>query len=103
MTGKNVNYTDEMVATMVETYEANPNIDTVKDIAEDMGKSVKSVVAKLVSLGVYQKAERTAKNGKPVVQKAALVKMIEQHYGLEAPSLVKATKIDLQKLVDGIA
>jgi len=98
-----VNYSDEMVETMVATYEAAPTIDTARTLAEDMGKSVKSVVAKLVSLGVYKKKERIAKNGGKIVQKAQLVKMIQDHYGIEVPSLQKATKIDLQKMVDSIA
>ena len=103
MTDTNVNYTDDMVTTMTETYEATPTLATAKSIAEDMGKSTKSVVAKLVSLGIYQKAERKTKTGAKPIQKATLVKTIEEHYGFTMPSLVKATKIDLQKLVDNIA
>ena len=99
---KTVNYTDEMVADMTERYEADPTLDNVKAIAADFGKSTKSIVAKLVSLGIYQKAERKTKNGQPIIQKAALVKQIEAHYGFEMPSLVKATKADLQHLASAI-
>ena len=41
------NYTDEMVAEMHELYTANPTRETVDMIAENFGKSVRSVIAKL--------------------------------------------------------
>lgn len=87
-----------MVTEMLETYGENPTLNTAKEIAQNMGKSTKSVVAKLVSLGVYQKAVRATKSGSPVVQKAALVKEIEKATGLSMPSLQKATKADLLQL-----
>ena len=31
---KNVNYTPEVTATIVKTYEANPSMDTVRALAE---------------------------------------------------------------------
>lgn len=96
------NYTDAMVTQMTDLYTSVPTLDTAKKIADDFGKSPKSVIAKLVSLGIYQKAERTTKTGAKPVQKAQLVKLIEAHYGFEMKSLVKATKIDLQNLVDNL-
>lgn len=102
MTNDTVNYTDEMIASMTEEYSATPTLDTAKKIADNFGKSTKSVVAKLVSLGIYQKAERKTKSGAKPIQKAQLVKAIEAHYGFEMKSLVKATKIDLQNMVDNL-
>ena len=103
MTDTIANYTDEMVTSMTETYSANPTLDTAKSLAADMGKSTKSVVAKLVSLGIYKKAEKKSKSGNPVIQKATLVKQIETHYGFALPSLIKATKTDLQNMVDNLS
>ena len=43
--------------------------------------------------------ERKTKNGEPIVRKHELVAQIEEYFSIEVPSLVKATKADLQKLV----
>ena len=37
------NYTDEMVETMHELYTAEPTRETVEQLAEDFGKSVRSI------------------------------------------------------------
>jgi len=103
MTDMTPNYTDAMVSDMTDRYTGSPDLATAREIAKDFGKSTKSVVAKLVSLGIYKKAEKASKTGKPVIQKATLVKMIEAHYGFEMSSLVKATKIDLQNMVDNLS
>ena len=42
------------------------------------------------------------KSGEPVVRKAELVAQIEAHFGIEMPSLVKASKVDLQRMVEAI-
>ena len=102
MTTENKNYTKEQEASMIAEYKMNPTRATVDVIAEDLGKSVKSVIAKLVTLKVYVKAVKTTKTGKPVIRKTALVEKINAHFGFEMPSLVKATKADLQNMVDNL-
>ena len=102
MTTENKNYTKEQEASMIAEYKMNPTRATVDVIAEDLGKSVKSVIAKLVTLKVYVKAVKTTKTGKPVIRKTALVEKINTHFGFEMPSLVKATKADLQNMVDNL-
>jgi len=103
MTTENKNYTKEQEASMIAEYKMNPTRATVDVIAEDLGKSVKSVIAKLVTLKVYVKAVKTAKTGKPVTSKKDLVAKINAHFNLEMPSLAKATKIDLQNMVDNLS
>ena len=103
MTTENKNYTKEQEASMIAEYKMNPTRATVDVIAEDLGKSVKSVIAKLVTLKVYVKAVKTTKTGKPVIRKTALVEKINSHFGFEMPSLVKATKDDLQNMVDNLS
>ena len=44
--------------------------------------------------------ERKTKSGEPIVRKSELVAQIEEHFNEEMPSLVKATKADLTKLVN---
>lgn len=103
MTDTTVNYTDDMVTAMTDRYNAVPTLDTARAIADDFGKSTKSVVAKLVSLGIYKKADRKTKTGAPVIQKADLVKAINASTGLQLDSLVKATKADLIALRNALA
>ena len=103
MTTENKNYTKEQEASMIAEYKMNPTRATVDVIAEDLGKTVKSVIAKLVTLKVYVKAVKTAKTGKPVTSKKDLVAKINAHFNLEMPSLAKATKIDLQNMVDNLS
>ena len=66
------NYTDEMVAHMTEAYVANPSRETVEALASEMGKTVRSVIAKLSREGVYVAQPKVTKTGEPVVRKAEL-------------------------------
>jgi hypothetical protein len=97
------NYTKEQEATMIAEYKMNPSRATVDVLAKDLGKSVKSVIAKLVTLKVYVKAVKVTKTGKPSISKKDLVNIINEHYNLQMPSLVKATKDDLQTLVTNLS
>ena len=96
------NYTDEMVAQMTAAYEANPSRETVEQLATSMGKSVRSVIAKLSREGVYVAQPKVTKTGEPVVRKQELVAELQSHFGINLPTLVKASKADLQRLVDSI-
>ena len=96
------NYTDEMVAQMTEAYTANPTRDTVDALANQFGKSVRSIIAKLSREGVYVAQPKVTKTGEPVVRKAELVAILEAHFKVAIPTLVKASKADLQKLVDHV-
>ena len=97
------NYTDEMVAQMTKAYEANPTRETVEELASTLGKSVRSIIAKLSREGVYVAQPKVTKTGEPVVRKAELVAMLEAHFEVQMPTLVKASKADLQKLVDTLS
>jgi hypothetical protein len=96
------NYTDEMVAQMTEAYVANPTRETVEVLATSMGKSVRSIIAKLSREGVYVAQPKVTKTGEPVVRKQELVVALQDHFGIALPTLVKASKADLQRLVDSI-
>jgi hypothetical protein len=105
-TAKTVNYTPEQTAAIVAAYVAQPTADTVATLAEQFGKTVKSVVAKLSREGVYKKKEYTTKTGDKVVKKdahadaiGAILKMSEG----EIDSLTKANKTALVKIFDALA
>ena len=99
------NYSDVAVAQMISTYSAQTNAEdrkaAVSSIAKELGKTVKSVIAKLSREGVYVKAVPATKNGKAIVKKEAIVKAIATLLELDfadVKSLGKATKADLETL-----
>ena len=98
------NYTDEMVSTMVDQYSASPTKATVEALAETFGKSTRSIIAKLSREGVYVAQPKVTKAGAPIVRKADIVADIASVLGveLEAPTLVKASKIDLLMLKEAV-
>lgn len=101
-TAKAVNYTAEQTAAMVQQYTAAPTAETVASMAEAMGKSVRSIVAKLTREGVYKKKEYTTKKGEAPVTKEELASKLAELCGLseaEADSMAKANKTGLQKII----
>ena len=100
-----VNYTADQVSKMVETYSAADSQESRKEavasIAKSLGKTVKSVIAKLSREGVYVKAQAVTKTGSKVIRKETIVKAIATSLDLEfsqIKSLGKATKADLEVL-----
>ena len=94
------NYTDEMVVSMTEQYNANPTRETVDSLAKEFGKTTRSIIAKLSREGIYKAQPRTTKTGEPVISKAQYVSAISAHFEVELPTLVKAGKQDLAKLAE---
>lgn len=103
MAEKTVNYTPEQTLQVVADYKAGI---TVEAIAESLGKSVRSIVAKLSREGVYQKKEYATKTGEAVVSKDALADQIANVLGLseaDAESLTKANKSALKAILARVA
>lgn len=100
---KTVNYTPEMTVKMLQDYAAGV---TVEAIAESMGKTVRSVVAKLSREGVYRKKEYVTKNGERPVKKDvhadAIGRILQLSEG-EVDSLTKANKSALVKIFEALA
>lgn len=95
-TEKAVNYSAEQVAQLVEGYKAG---ETVETLAAAVGKSVRSVVAKLSREGVYVAKTKAAAEGR--VTKADLIEKIAAKLGVPSEkldSLEKATKEALELL-----
>lgn len=102
-TAKIMNYTAEQTAKMVSDYTSGISAEA---IAEALGKSVRSVIAKLSREGVYQKKEYVSKTGAKPVKKDALVDQMQTVFGLneaEADSLTKANKTALQKILAAVS
>lgn len=102
-TVKAVNYTPEQTEKMVADYSAGV---TVEAIALEMGKTVRSIVAKLSREKVYKAKEYKTKTGEKVQKKdetadaiGAVLKMTEA----EIESLTKANKTALVKIFTALA
>ena len=96
------NYTDEQAAKMSAEYVATPTRVTVEALALSMGKSVRSVVAKLSRMGVYVKPEAVSKTGGKVQKKSELVDALMAKVTLteaEASSFEHVNKTALVKLI----
>jgi|TARA_B110000858_G_C17352030_1_gene271421 hypothetical protein len=98
-----VNYTEEQVNHMVEAYRASPERATVEMLAEDLNKSIKSIIGKLSREGVYKKTVYKTKAGEDPVTKKELVENLSELVGIKyelVSGLEKSPKADLKRLVD---
>jgi hypothetical protein len=99
---KAVNYTPEQAKQIVDLYAGGKG-KTKEELAAQFGKTVKSIVAKLVREKVYVKAEYQTKQGTKPVSKEQHVAAIATFLGVPADkldSLEKANKGVLQMLED---
>jgi hypothetical protein len=100
---KAVNYTPEQTLAMVADYQ---NGVSVEKIAESLGKTVRSVVAKLSREKVYKAKEYISKTGEKPIKKdvhadaiGAILRLNEN----DIESLTKANKNALKAIFDALA
>lgn len=95
-----VKYTAEQVEALVAGVAEGK---TAEALAAEMGKSVRSVVAKLAQMKLYKAKETAKAEGR--VTKAQLVLAVEAKLGLEAGTLTsfeKADKAALEALASAV-
>lgn len=112
---KTPNYTEaqtaEIVTAFVGTLDSEGNRtsatdDIIKTLAEKLGKTTKSIVAKLTKEGKYKAKTYTNKNGEPPTKKGTMADAIGKILRLsdgETDSLEKANKTALTKIVEALA
>ena len=97
-----VNYTEEQVKHMVKAYKDNPSRETVDELAEELNKSVKSIIGKLSREVVYKKTVYKTKTGEDPITKKELVEELAGILDINLSSIVgleKSPKADLKNLV----
>jgi hypothetical protein len=102
MNAKVVNYTAEQTASIVEAFKAGTAVEA---IALSVGKSVRSVIAKLSREGAYVAKAKAKAEGKAVT-KAEMLAKVEVNLGVAAgtfASFEKATKAAIEALVEATA
>jgi len=99
MAKKAPNYTDEMVVAITASYEAGT---PVEEIAEAIGKSVRSVRSKLVREGVYvaQEKPKGSKRDNGPSKKELLGKLEEVDPNAPLGGLMGATKEAISWAID---
>ena len=100
-----VNYTQEQVEHMIEAYTRNPNRETVENLAEDLDKSIKSIIGKLSREGVYKKTVYKTKTGEDPETKKEIVLELAERLDIDyqaVAGLEKAPKSALKILREAI-
>ena len=100
-----MNYSEEQTKYMTDLYLSQPSRATVEILAEEMEKSIKSIIGKLSREGVYRRELYKTKSGETPVTKVEIVSNIAETLGLEVDNLLgldKAPKATLKTLEKGI-
>lgn len=96
MAERKVNYTEAQVASMIEAYQSGTSVDT---LSEQMGKSVRSVIAKLVREGVYVAPEKPKARKVEGPTKKELLNELERRVSFDVTGLMGATKEAIENLI----
>jgi len=103
MTAKTVNYTPEQTQKMINDYQTGVSVET---IADNLGKTVRSIVAKLSREKVYIAKEYKSKTGETPIKKdvhadaiGAILRLPEN----DIESLTKANKNALKAIFEALA
>ena len=100
-----INYTEKQVEHMIEAYTKTPTRETVEALAEDLDKSVKSIIGKLSREGVYKKTVYKTKTGEDPETKKEIVENLANMLNLEyiqVAGLEKSPKSALKILREAI-
>lgn len=87
-----MNYTEEVTEYIVEQYKASPSMETVQYLADELGKTTKSIIGKLSREGVYKRAVYKSKSGELPITKVELVSNIADNLGIEVETLAGLEK-----------
>ena len=100
-TQKAANYTAEMVDSMIEMYNDVGN-DGLDEIADTLGKTVRSVRSKLVREGVYVASPKKTAAKQDGPSKKEILREIEAQ-GFDVTGFEGATKAALTRLISVVA
>ena len=100
-----INYTEKQVEHMIDAYKKDPSRETVEALAEDLDKSVKSIIGKLSREGVYKKTVYKTKTGEDPETKKEIVQELAERLDINyeaVAGLEKAPKTALKILRSAI-
>ena len=97
------NYTEEQVEMMRARYQEEPTRETVENLAEELNKSIKSIIGKLSREGIYQKAIYKTTTGEIPITKSQLIQKIADLLEIDSSKIMgleKAPKQDIKYLYE---
>ena len=97
------NYTEEQVEMMRARYQEEPTRETVENLAEELNKSIKSIIGKLSREGIYQKAIYKTKTGEIPITKSQLIQKIADLLEIDSSKIMgleNAPKQDIKYLYE---
>ena len=94
-----MNYTEEQTKLILEKYAANPEPQTVEELAATLSKSKKSIIGKLSREGVYRRSVYKTKAGLTPVTKAEIVAEIALALNTTEDELTELEKAPKQVLI----
>ena len=100
-----LNYTETEVERMRSKYQENPTREVVEELADELDKSIKSIIGKLSREGVYKKAVYRTKTGELPVTKAEIIVKVANMIGADSTKLIgleKAPKQELKYLLEKV-
>lgn len=100
-----INYTEQQVKLMIDEYTNEPTRETVEALAEQLDKSVKSIIGKLSREGVYKKTVYKTKTGENPETKKEIVQDVAEKLSINYESIAgleKSPKSALKILRDAI-
>lgn len=89
-------YTKEITDKLIEDYKANT---PVKALAEQLDVPERSIIAKLSSLGVYQKKQYLNKRGEVPIKKSEHIDRLAELLDVPPDQLESLEKVNKQVLV----
>jgi hypothetical protein len=89
-------YTKEITDKIVEQYKSG---QTIQDIANTLNVPDRSIIAKLSSLGVYQKKTYLNKRGEVPVKKWEYIEQLAQTLGVPSDQLESLEKVNKSVLI----
>lgn len=96
-------YTLKEVEVLLDTYTKNPCLEVVDKLSVKLNKPRKSIIAKLVKEGVYQRRGYRTKTGETPITKLALVREIESILDVKLPGLDKAPKTTIKNMLEKVS
>ena len=100
------NYTEQQTEAMISAYILDPTRETVDKLAEELGRSTKSIIGKLSREGVYRREVYVSKTGESPITKVEIVNNIAEGLGLKISTLAgleKSPKTALRNLEKAVA
>lgn len=98
-------YTQEIIDRIRREYLESPSLETARRLADEIGVTERSIVAKLSAMGIYKRKTYTTKMGGPPIKKDVYIDRISKLLDIDVcllDSLEKVTKQALILMVDRI-